>query len=104
MDLMSATESWLPRPSRREMLHLAGNGFGLLGLAALLADQGFAGPAAAPGDRAADPLAGRAPHHAARARRCIFLYMPGGPSHLDTFDPKPRVSRDNGKPLPFAKP
>src|SRR5205823_887477 len=51
-----------------------------------------------------NPLAGRPPHHPARAKRCIFLYMPGGPSHTDLFDPKPRVARDNGKPLPFEKP
>src|SRR3954469_11349249 len=40
----------------------------------------------------------------ARAKRAIFLFMSGGPSHVDTFDPKPRLARDNGKPLPFAMP
>lgn len=40
----------------------------------------------------------------ARAKRVIFLYMPGGPSHVDLFDPKPRLAKDNGKPLPFDKP
>jgi len=40
----------------------------------------------------------------ARAKRVIFLFMAGGPSHVDTFDPKPRLSRDSGKPLPFAMP
>ena len=39
-----------------------------------------------------------------RAKRVIFLYMPGGPSHVDLFDPKPRLATDNGKPLPFEKP
>ncbi len=47
---------------------------------------------------------GRGRHHAARAKRIIFLYMPGGPSHVDLFDPKPRLAADNGKPLPFEKP
>jgi hypothetical protein len=79
----------------------------MLGLAALLADDATAAPAgdlAARSNRAADPLALQSPHHAPRARHCIFLYMPGGPSQLDTFDPKPRLARDNGQPLPFEKP
>jgi hypothetical protein len=89
--------------SRRQLLRQAGCGFGLLGLAALLADEGRSA-AAGVADRAANPLAVQPPHHAPRARRCIFLYMPGGPSQLDTFDPKPRVTQDHGKPLPFDKP
>lgn len=68
----------------------------------------LAGPARAAGGaeagRAGRPLAGRAPHFPARARRVIFLYMPGGPSHVDLFDPKPRLERDHGRPLPFEKP
>jgi hypothetical protein len=51
-----------------------------------------------------DPLAPRAPHFPARAKRVIFLFMKGGPSHLDTFDYKPKLQQDHGKPLPFAKP
>jgi hypothetical protein len=51
-----------------------------------------------------DPVAPRSPHFPAGARRVIFLFMKGGPSHLDTFDPKPLLDRDHGKPLPFAKP
>jgi hypothetical protein len=50
------------------------------------------------------PLAERPPMFPARAKRVIFLFMSGGPSHLDTFDPKPRLTLDNGKPLPFEKP
>ena len=46
----------------------------------------------------------RPPHFPARAKRVIFLFMKGGPSHVDTFDYKPRLQRDDGKPLPFAKP
>src|SRR4051794_39318689 len=95
--------------TRRQLLRQAGTGFGMLGLAALLAEEAAR---AAPGRRAggvsprraADPLAPRPPHHAPRAQRCIFLFMPGGPSQLDLFDPKPRVTRDSGKPLPFPKP
>ena len=44
------------------------------------------------------------PHFVSRAKRVIFLFMHGGPSHIDTFDHKPLLKRDHGKPLPFAKP
>ncbi len=89
--------------SRREFLSRAGCGFGLLALADLLVEVGRASAADAP-DRASNPYAIRPPHHTPRAKRCIFLYMPGGPSHIDLFDPKPRVAQKNGQPLPFAKP
>ena len=85
-------------PSRREVLRRAGAGFGSLALAALLADE------AAAARPPADPLAPRAPPLPARARRVIFLFMPGGPSQVDTFDPKPRLNRDHGKPAPEALP
>jgi hypothetical protein len=55
-------------------------------------------------DRAARPYAVRPSHHLARAKRVIFLYMPGGPSHVDLFDPKPRLAAERGQPLPFEKP
>ena len=98
--------------SRRDALRRAGCGFGMLALADLLAADGRAATSdgssqhatAEKADRAAHPYAVRAPHHVARAKRVIFLYMPGGPSHVDLFDPKPRLAVDNGKPLPFEKP
>ena len=52
----------------------------------------------------ANPLAVKAPHFPARAKRVIFLFMHGGPSQVDTFDYKPLLMRDHGKPLPFARP
>jgi hypothetical protein len=64
------------------MLRRSGGGFGALALAALLADEPPSRAAAA------SPLAARAPHFPPRARRVIFLFMSGGPPHLDTFDPK----------------
>jgi hypothetical protein len=82
--------------SRRDFLCRAGAGFGGLALAALLARQREA--------RAADPLAPRPPHFAARARSVIFLFMDGGPSHLDLFDPKPALRRLQGQPLPASFP
>ncbi len=92
-----------PILSRRELLSRAGCGFGALALADLLAAESDANADGEP-SRATHPHAVRKPHHAPRARRVIFLYMPGGPSHVDLFDPKPRLIRDDGKPLPFEKP
>lgn len=87
--------------SRRDWLSQAGTGFGMLALAGLLQQEGLL---AAEGTSTADPLAPRPPHFAPRAKRVIFLFMHGGPSQVDTFDPKPLLDRDHGKPLPFAKP
>jgi hypothetical protein len=70
----------------------------MLGLAGLLADEGRAAPSPE------NPLAVRPPHFPAKVKRLIFLFMSGGPSHVDTFDPKPRLTRDTGKPLPFEMP
>jgi hypothetical protein len=89
--------------SRREMLRRSGCGFGWLALSDLLAAESEM-IAKADVDRAAHPFAIRAPHFTPRAKRVIFLYMPGGPSHVDLFDPKPRLIEDHGKPLPFPKP
>jgi hypothetical protein len=86
--------------SRREMLQGFANGFGMLGLAGILAEEAKAGTVSAD----ANPLAPKLPMFPARAKRVIFLFMSGGPSHVDTFDPKPRLTAEMGKPLPFAKP
>jgi hypothetical protein len=80
------------------MLRSSAVGFGYLALTSLLAEV------AAASNAAADPLAPKGPHFPARAKRIIFLFMKGGPSHVDTFDHKPLLDRDHGKPLPFAKP
>ena len=80
--------------TRREMLHRSSAGFGAVALSSLLADAA----------RAADPLAARQPHYTPKARQVIFLFMHGGPSQVDTFDYKPLLERDHGKPLPFDKP
>jgi hypothetical protein len=82
--------------SRREWLAQGGCGFGLLALADLLAAQDA--------ERTANPYAVRSPHFAPKAKRVIFLYMPGGPSHVDLFDPKPELTRRNGQPLPIPRP
>lgn len=78
------------------MLCQCANGFGGLALAYLLAEE--TAPAAE------NPLAPRAPHYPAKAKSVIFLFMDGGPSQMDTFDPKPRLTTDNGKPIPIKTP
>ena len=80
--------------SRRDALGQLCAGFGSIALAGLLANEA----AAATGGILS------APHFRPRAKRIIFLFMHGGPSQIDTFDYKPLLARDNGKPLPFAKP
>jgi hypothetical protein len=73
--------------SRRDALRIAANGFGLLALAPLLGGRAHAQP-----------------HFLPKAKRIIFLFMHGGPSQVDTFDPKPELSKHNGKPYPGQKP
>jgi hypothetical protein len=93
---------YLPAPlTRREMLSRSASGFGALSLAALMADKAFGGAgAAAPSPQAvAGPLAPRPPHFAPKAKNVIFLYMDGGPSQVDTFDPKPRLDLEHGEPF-----
>src|SRR5580704_9491655 len=94
-----------PGLSRRDMLLRCGGGFGALALAALLREPAF-GAAKADAEPAADvassrrnPLAARPPHFPAKARSVVFLFMDGGPSQVDTFDPKPRLDRENGQPI-----
>src|SRR5438132_4126494 len=101
--LFSETGRGLPPLTRRQMLSRFANGFGMLGLAGLLAQQSRAETIAS-SVGASNPLAVKPPPFAARAKRVIFLFMSGGPSHIDTFDPKPRLKQDSGKPLPFAMP
>src|SRR5689334_13721104 len=90
--------------TRREFLWEVGGGFAGLALIDLLSRDGFfAGPARAadgpkaPGD-ASYALAPRRPHFPARAKHAVFLFMNGGPSHVDTFDPKPALARFHGTP------
>jgi hypothetical protein len=95
--------------SRRALLHRCAAGFGSLALTGLLAEEAQADQPHNPqttihNPQWADPLAPKPPHFPARAKRIIFVFMKGGPSHVDTFDPKPLLARDHGKPLPFAKP
>ncbi len=85
--------------SRRDFLLKAGGGFGLVALASLLHDQGLL---ADEPETSLNPLAPRRPHYRARAQSVIFLFMAGGPSHVDLLDPKPELRRLAGQPLPAS--
>src|SRR5262245_52194024 len=87
--------------SRREFLRRSGCGFGMLALTSLLDAEGLLANDALPDKVApANPLLPKAPHFLARARNVIFLFMSGGPSHVDLFDPKPDLIRLAGQPIP----
>lgn len=84
--------------TRRELLRRSGMGFGMLGLGAVLG-QDVASTARA--DGGVNPLMAKPPHFAGKAKHVIHLFMNGGPSHVDTFDPKPSLAKYAGKELPM---
>ena len=88
--------------TRREFLSRMGNGFAMLGLAGVAGSQALAA-AAAPvtGGGLSNPLAPHAPQFPGKAKRVIFLFMNGGPSQVDTFDPKPKLTEFHGKAIPL---
>jgi hypothetical protein len=89
-------------PNRRQWLARTGCGFGLVGLAGLLHDEGLLGTAVAaeaPPNRALGPLAPRRPHFPATATRVIWIFVNGGPSHVDTWDHKPALAKWDGKSI-----
>jgi hypothetical protein len=83
--------------SRRELLRRTGMGFGAVGLAGVLNDAGLLAA-----ESSLNPLTPRPPQAPGKARRVIHLFMNGGPSHVDTFDPKPSLAKYAGKTLPTA--
>ena len=87
---------FVPPTSRRDFLLRGGAGFGALALSHLLTQTA----AAAPTKPFLSPVAAKPPQFTPRAKSVIFLFMEGGPSHLDTFDPKPKLQELAGKPLP----
>ncbi len=86
--------------TRRALMRGAGSGLGAMALSAMLAEQ------SATAATLHDPTVPRKPHHAQKAKNVIFLFMEGGPSHIDLFDPKPKLNEMHGQPLPasFGKP
>lgn len=85
--------------TRREFLRRCGMGLGSLALAHLLADNGFLARAGT--GESVNPLAPKPPHFPSRTKHVIHFFLNGGPSHVDTFDPKPELDRYNGKALPI---
>jgi hypothetical protein len=94
----------IPVSSRREFLYKAGCGFGALAFSYLLGRDGAL--ARAESSAALDPFAPKKPHFAPKAKSVIWLFMEGGPSHLDLFDPKPELDKLAGQPMPesFGRP
>jgi hypothetical protein len=88
------------RVRRREFIHQLGGGFTSLALTGLLSKEGFFANAAA-AQVSANPLAPREPQLPAKAKSCIFLFMYGGPSQVDTFDYKPKLYPLDGKTIPI---
>ena len=78
--------------NRRDALRLMGSGFGTLGLVNLL-----------DAEATSSPMAVKAPHFPPKAKRVIFLFLNGGMSHVDTFDPKPLLDKHDGEPMPGPK-
>jgi hypothetical protein len=89
----------LEHSSRRDFLMRSANGFGAMALSSLLARDAFASIGEKP-QKSVNPLAPKQPHFPARAKSVIFLFMVGGPSHLETFDPKPALDRLHGQKMP----
>src|SRR5690348_16104142 len=92
---------------RRSFLRNAGCGFGAIALGAMLAEErlladedGRAKPGRSPDTL--DPLAPKKSHFEPKVKRVIFLFMSGGPSHVDTFDPRPELTKLHGQPLPAS--
>src|SRR5436190_23842494 len=90
-----------PLYTRLDFLMRGGAGFGGLALTYLLGADNLLGAG-----RTSNPLAARAGHFPAKAKSVIFLFMEGGPSHIDLFDPKPKLNELAGQPMPasFGKP
>ena len=84
--------------TRREMLGRCAGGFGAVALAALACERSFGASLVAP-SAATNPFAPRQPQFSAKVKNIIFLYMDGGPSHVNTFDPKPQLTKDSGRPF-----
>ena len=85
--------------TRRALLRGAGSGLGAMAMAAMLAEE-------AKGATVHDPTIPKKPHHTPKAKSVIFLFMEGAPSHIDLFDPKPKLNELNGQPMPasFGRP
>ena len=82
------------------MLSRCGVGFGALGLATVMGEAGLLAPAPVAAAELTHPLAPRFPQFAAKAKRVVHFFLNGGPSQVDSFDPKPALEKYAGKPMP----
>ncbi len=87
--------------TRREALKKTGAGFGMVGLANMIAEHVQAGSIGASGEASLEP---KKPHFAPKAKQVIFLFLNGGPSQVDTFDPKPMLDKYHGQTMPGDHP
>jgi hypothetical protein len=85
-----------PVRTRREFFTQAGSGLAGMALASM------AGQEQAQAAKTVDPLAPKPGHHPAKAKSVIWLFMEGGPSHIDLFDPKPKINEMHGQPVPAS--
>src|SRR5580698_1973137 len=85
--------------NRRELFTRAGSGLAGIALAQMLHEDGLLAASVTP---SSDPLAPKAPHHPPKAKSIIWLFMEGGPSHVDIFDPKPKLTEMSGQPMPSS--
>ena len=104
---LDAAQHHEPARSRRDFLARAGGGFGAIALASLMqenvrADEAPSRSTAASPGRLANPLAPQPAHFSPRATNIIWIFLDGGPSHIDLFDPKPELNRLDGQPLPAS--
>jgi len=94
-DRSGSEQNFAPLCTRREMLERCSTGFGALALAGLMNESASAAAAGLPTDAAIGKT-----HHPARAKHVIFCFMSGGVSHVDSFDPKPKLAELHGQPMP----
>ncbi len=99
---LSHLEQHLVTRTRRDFLLSSASGLGAIGLGSMLSQDGLLGSASlfAAEPDVVNPLAPKQPHFEGPAKACIFIFMAGAPSHLDLFDPKPELVKQNGQPLP----
>jgi hypothetical protein len=87
--------------TRREMLNRVGVGFASMGFATLMGEQRLLAEQVPGPGRSVSPTTSKTPHFPAKAKRVIHIFMNGGPSHVDTFDPKPALDKYHDKPIPI---
>src|SRR5436190_4355612 len=97
---MNIEQQLLRDITRRHFFRDCRVGLGSLALASLMGDRPLSAAAASATDRSVNPLAPRDGHHPAKAKSVIFLFMAGGPSQLELFDPKPKLQEMDGQVIP----